>query len=122
MDSSEELNLTSDNRQPAGIFKVKTSIWNMQELIPINIVIGDRSYRIRLKPEDEGAVRGTIKTINDKIIEFKSQFAGKDMQDYVSMVILWYATQTGTHSGNEPGPGFTDTLHKMEEQLDKILS
>jgi hypothetical protein len=26
LDSSEELNLTSDNRQPAGIFKVKTRI------------------------------------------------------------------------------------------------
>ena len=49
----------------------------MQDLIPINIVIGDRSYRIRIKPEDEGTVRATLKTINDKIIEFKTQFAGK---------------------------------------------
>ena len=78
----------------------------MQALIPINIIIGDRSYRIRIKPEDEGAVRSTLKTINDKIIEFKTQFAGKDMQDYVSMVILWYATQTLPQSGNEFSPGF----------------
>jgi cell division protein ZapA len=94
----------------------------MQALIPINIVIGDRSFRIRIKPEDEGAVRGTLKTINDKIIEFKSQFAGKDMQDYVSMVILWYATQTLPTSGNETSTDFMNTLDKMEEQLDKILS
>jgi hypothetical protein len=122
LDSSEELNLTSDNRQPAGIFKVKTRIRDMQALIPINIVIGDRSYRIRIKSEDEGAVRGTLKTINDKIIEFKTQFAGKDMQDYVSMVILWYATQTLPNSGNEASPDFMDTLVKLEEQLNKILS
>ena len=94
----------------------------MQALIPINIVIGDRSYRIRIKPEDEGVVRGTLKVINDKIIEFKSQFAGKDMQDYVSMVILWYATQTLPNSGNEASPDFIETLGKMEEQLDKILN
>ena len=94
----------------------------MQELIPINIVIGDRNYRIRIKPEDEGAVRSTLKTINDKIIEFKTQFAGKDMQDYVSMVILWYATQTNPQSGNESAPEFTATLEKLEEQLDKVLS
>jgi hypothetical protein len=94
----------------------------MQELIPINIVIGDRSYRIRIKPEDEGAVRGTLKTINDKIIEFKTQFAGKDMQDYASMVILWYATQTNPQSGKDSPPEFTATLDKLEEQLDKILS
>ncbi|HEY2647920.1 MAG TPA: cell division protein ZapA [Puia sp.] len=93
----------------------------MQELIPINIVIGDRNYRIRISPEDEGAVRGTLKTINDKIIEFKTQFAGKDMQDYASMVLLWYATQA-PQSGNGGSPEFTATLHKLEEQLDKVLS
>jgi cell division protein ZapA len=94
----------------------------MQALIPINIVIGDRSFRIRINPEDEGAVRGTLKTINDKIIEFKSQFAGKDMQDYASMVLLWYATQTNPRSGEGVSPEFTESLDKLEEQLDKILA
>jgi len=93
----------------------------MQELIPINIIIGDRSYRIRIKPEDEGAVRSTIKTINDKIIEFKTQFAGKDMQDYVSMVILWYATQNNSQPGDSDFAELSITLNKMEEQLDKVL-
>jgi hypothetical protein len=93
----------------------------MQELIPINIVIGDRSYRIRIKPEDEGTVRSVLKTINDKIIEFKTQYAGKDMQDYASMVILWYATQTNPQSGNGDSPDFTASLQKLEEQLDKVL-
>jgi hypothetical protein len=107
---------------PGGIFKVKTRNRDMQELIPINIVIGDRSYRIRIKPEDEGAVRATLKTINDKIIEFKTQYAGKDMQDYASMVILWYATQTNPESGNGISSDFTDSLSKLEEQLDRVMS
>ena len=34
-----------------------------------------------------------VKMINEKILEFKTHFAGKDMQDYISMVVLWYATQ-----------------------------
>jgi cell division protein ZapA len=46
-----------------------------------------RSYRIKANPKDEEVVRKTVKTINDKIIEFKTQFAGKDMQDYISMVL-----------------------------------
>jgi Cell division protein ZapA len=122
IDSSEELNLTSNNRQPAVNFKVKTRIRDMQELIPINIVIADRSYRIRIKPEDEGAVRSTLKTINDKIIEFKTQFAGKDMQDYVSMVVLWFATQTDPQSGNNSSTEFSTILGKLEDQLDKALT
>lgn len=66
----------------------------MEELIPIQIVIGDRSYRIKIEPSDEEAVRGTVKLINDKILEFKGQFAGKDMQDYIAMVLIWLATET----------------------------
>ena len=65
----------------------------MDTLIPINVVIGDRSYRIRIEPKDEETVRSTVKVINDKLIEYKTQFAGKDMQDYIGMVVLWYATQ-----------------------------
>jgi cell division protein ZapA len=65
----------------------------MQELIPITITIADRSYRIKVEPNDEEMVRKTIKFLNDKVIEFKNNFAGKDMQDYVSMVMAWYATQ-----------------------------
>lgn len=74
----------------------------MEHLIPINVVIGDRTYRIRIAPTDEEVVRKTLKLINDKIIEFKTQFAGKDMQDYVAMVVLWYATQQKAAGEDRP--------------------
>lgn len=92
----------------------------MAELIPINIVIGDRTYRIKSNPKDEEAIRRTLKTINDKIIEFKTQFAGKDMQDYIAMVMIWYATQSSAE--NNPGleKEMTDVLLKIENQLDKM--
>jgi len=94
----------------------------MQELIPINIVIGDRTYRIKTSPSDEEAVRRTLKVINDKIVEFKTQFAGKDMQDYIAMVLIWYATQS-TAPGNNPAADrdITEALLKLEQQLDKAL-
>ncbi|MEB3029872.1 cell division protein ZapA, partial [Parvimonas micra] len=65
----------------------------MSELIPVNIVIADRNYRLRIEPQDEEMVRKTAGLINDKITEFKTNLAGKDMQDYVSMVLLWFATE-----------------------------
>jgi cell division protein ZapA len=92
----------------------------MQELIPINVVIGDRSYRVKIYQKDEEIVRKTLKMINDKIIEFKTQFAGKDMQDYVAMVILWYATQSYSTQQTIP-EGLSSIFSKMEEQLDKVL-
>jgi cell division protein ZapA len=94
----------------------------MQTLIPINVIIGDRSYRVKIDPKDEEIVRRTLKIINDQIIEYKTQFSGKDMQDYIAMVILWYATQVAASNASATlADGVADTLQKMEEQLDKLL-
>ena len=94
----------------------------MQELMAINVVIGDRTYRIKIEPKDEEVVRRTLKTINDKIIEYKTQFAGRDMQDYIAMVVLWYATQPVSETGlSTPNPAILGALTRMEQQLDKVL-
>lgn len=93
----------------------------MAELIPVNIIIGDRPYRIKTDPKDEELIRKTLKIINDKIIEFKTQFAGKDMQDYIAMVLIWYATQASSSSNPALEKEITDALLKIEQQLDKGL-
>ncbi|HLD54587.1 MAG TPA: cell division protein ZapA [Sediminibacterium sp.] len=65
----------------------------MSELIPVNIVVADRNYRLKIEAEDEEMVRKTAQTINEKIAQFKTDFAGKDTQDYLAMVLLWFATE-----------------------------
>ncbi|MDB5191987.1 MAG: cell division protein ZapA [Segetibacter sp.] len=91
-------------------------------LIPINIVIADRSYRLKIQADDEEIVRKTIKMINEKIVDYKTNFAGKDMQDYVAMVLLWFATEqqkpTPQALLNEDNQ---DKLLKIEELLNKTL-
>lgn len=92
-------------------------------LIPINIVVADRSYRLKIDSTDEEMVRKTMKLINEKIIEFRTNFAGKDMQDYVSMVLLWFATEQ-----QRPSPEMQfeeegmEKLSKLEAKLNKALS
>lgn len=94
----------------------------MTDLIPINIIIGDRSYRIKSLPADEEVIRKTVKTINDKILEFRTQFAGKDMQDYIAMVVIWYATQTTPENQNPIiNDEFSEVLKKIESQLDRVI-
>jgi hypothetical protein len=93
-----------------------------EELIPLNIIIGDRSYRIRIYPKDEEAVRKTLKIVNDKIIEFKTQFAGKDMQDYIAMVLIWYATQQTSETKERiQEDSLVDSLALIERSIDKVL-
>ncbi|HXR84875.1 MAG TPA: cell division protein ZapA [Hanamia sp.] len=91
------------------------------ELIPLNIVIGDRNYRIKILPADEEMVRKVLKTINEKILEFKTQFAGKDMQDYISMVLIWYATQLKENTSEIISNDILDSILKIEKQLDEVM-
>ena len=93
----------------------------MQELIPINVLIGDRTYRIKIENQDEEAVRKTLKTINDKILEFKTNFAGKDMQDYIAMVLLWFATQQTSEEQHTSSSDIDEMIKKIENQLEKAL-
>lgn len=64
-----------------------------ENLIPVNILIADRNYRVKISPQDEESVRKTAALINQKMIEFKGMYAGSDMQDYISMVLLWFTTE-----------------------------
>lgn len=90
--------------------------------IPLNITIGDRSFRIKIMPADEEKLRKTLKTINDKILDFRTNFAGKDMQDYVSMVLIWYATQLQVENNATGSEEVLQSILKMEKQLDALSS
>lgn len=88
----------------------------MENSISINIVIGDRNYRVRIDAQDEESVRKISKQINDKIVEFKTNFAGKDMQDYISMVLLWFVTEQ--QQGGFAISGISQELQGLEQLLE----
>lgn len=91
------------------------------QLIPANIVIGDRTYRIKIRMQDEEAVRATVKLINEKILEFKTQFSAKDMQDYIAMVLVWYATEQSSSTRSQlDTQAIEDKLVQVEQFLDKM--
>jgi hypothetical protein len=89
-----------------------------EELIPLNLLIGDRNYRVRINPKDEEVVRKTVKTINEKLLEFKTMFAGKDMQDYIAMVLVWFATEQNAAISNQLN---LDHVSSRLQTLEKIL-
>src|SRR5688500_8346412 len=92
------------------------------ELIPLNILIADRTYRIKINPKDEEVVRKTAKTINDKIVEFKTAFAGKDMQDYIAMVLVWFATEQNAAISNQVNmDNVSSRLQTLEKMIDGAL-
>jgi cell division protein ZapA len=94
----------------------------MQDSTPINVVIGDRSYRIRIAPSDEEMVRKVIRKINDQVVSFKTQYAGKDMQDYIAMVLLWYVTEQQDQGNSSEDQSISEKLNELESLLDRHLA
>ena len=95
----------------------------MSDLIAATVVIGDRSYRIKMQARDEETVRKTVNVINDKILEYKTHFAGKDMQDYIAMVLIWLATeQNGSAAKNSALPeNWQESLQSLEQLIDNQI-
>jgi cell division protein ZapA len=93
-------------------------------LIPLNITIADRTYRIKVSATDEEAVRKTAALINQKMLEFKTAYAGKDMQDYISMVLLWYTTEQQQTAGSNlyELEGIQNQIETLKNTLDKLNS
>jgi cell division protein ZapA len=93
----------------------------MQNLIPINLVVGDRTYRIKINSNDEEQVRKMAKKLNDQLSEFRSQYAGKDMQDYLAMVLLSLVTEQQTGKQAESIPESLEQLNRIETLIDRAL-
>jgi Cell division protein ZapA len=93
-----------------------------ETLIPLNLMIADRTYRVKINPRDEEVVRRTAKTINDKLVEFKTVFAGKDMQDYIAMVLVWFATEQNAKISNEVNlDNVTSRLNTLQKMIDGAI-
>lgn len=90
-----------------------------ENLISITVWLGGRSYRIRIKMEEESAVRKAIKLADDKITEMKTHYAGKDDQDFVAMTLLSYAADSAVESFNNPL--LQEELEKMSKKIDKAI-
>ncbi|MGN6214393.1 cell division protein ZapA [Parafilimonas sp.] len=94
----------------------------MEELIPVNILVGDRNYRVKIKPADEENLRKTIKLVNNKLVEFKTNFAGKDMQDYIAMVLIWLATeQPSSAITNENAREISGKLKALQQLIEEAI-
>ena len=93
-----------------------------ENLIPVNILIADRNYRVKISPKDEEAVRKTAALINQKLVEYKSLYAGSDTQDYISMVLLWLTTEQQQNSQKlYEIEAIQAQIDSMSASIDKVL-
>jgi cell division protein ZapA len=116
-------NLAVDLHLPIGpIVRQTLYIDTPENLIPVNILIADRNYRVKISPKDEEAVRKTAALINQKLVEYKSLYAGSDTQDYISMVLLWFTTEQQQNSQKlYEIEAIQAQIDSMSASIDKVL-
>ncbi len=91
-----------------------------EDLLSITVWLAGRGYRLRIKPEEESAVRKAVKLADEKVNEMKQHYAGKDDQDFIAMSLLTYAADNATESFNSPV--MQEELNKMSRKIDTVLS
>lgn len=83
--------------------------------ISINVWLSGRSYRLKINPDEEEAVRKAVKLADGKITELRSQYAGLDDQDFLAMTVLTYAVDQTLNTLQNPL-----LVHELDTVIQKI--
>ena len=65
----------------------------MENKIKIKVKIADRVYPLTIRPEQEEAIRLSVKKIDQMIKQLEQSYAVRDKQDVLAMCSLQYATK-----------------------------
>jgi cell division protein ZapA len=95
-----------------------------EKLIPINVNICDRPYRLKIRPEEEESVRKAAKMINDKVKEMTSTYSVKDKQDYLAMSSLMITVEqlNKEHHHVIEDDAVMRKIGELDKQLSEILN
>jgi cell division protein ZapA len=89
-------------------------------LLPVTVWLAGRSYRLRVKPDEESQVRKAVKLADQKITELRTHLAGKDDQDFLAMCLLMYAADTAIDVFNNPL--LHHELKQIGEKIDRVMN
>lgn len=89
-------------------------------MIPINVWLAGRSYRIRVDPATEEAVRRAVKEADAKVGEMRTAYAGRDDQDFVAMTLLLYAVEQATCGGGS-NASVAAEINRLTARIDAAL-
>lgn len=90
------------------------------EMTPMNVIIAGRTYPLKIQNGEENTVREAVEMVNNKLSTFRTSYEGKDMQDYMAMLLTNYAVEW-IKNRNQHESGLAALEHKLNE-LETTLS
>lgn len=84
----------------------------------ITVLIAGRPYPLKIKANDEAAIRRIVKEVNEKINKFQLTYPNRDKQDCLAMATLAYAVDL--HKAKQQTTQTKELSDKLN-QLDVLL-
>jgi len=94
----------------------------MEEKLSIRINIADRYYPLKIEREDEEKIRKAAKMINDKVFQYKTKYADKDIQDFLAMAALQFVIKLSEMEGKDENTDLFARIQKLNESLDELVN
>jgi len=94
----------------------------MEEKLSIRVNIADRYYPLKIEREDEEKIRKAAKLINDKVFQYKTRYADKDIQDFMAMAALQFVIRLIEMEEKTDESSLVERLQKLNKVLDDFLN
>ena len=94
----------------------------MEEKLSIRVNIADRYYPLKIESEDEEKIRKAAKLINDKVSQYKTKYADKDIQDFMAMAALQFVIRLIEMEEKTEEGNLIEKLQKLNEALDELVN
>lgn len=90
---------------------------DLKDAINMTVVIGGRSYPLKVHASDEQTIRDIEQELNSKIEKFQNTYRNKDKQDCIAMTLLTLAVDLHKHKQIIQNKSLDNQL----SELDKLL-
>jgi cell division protein ZapA (FtsZ GTPase activity inhibitor) len=94
----------------------------MEEKLSIRVNIADRYYPLKIESEDEEKIRKAAKLINDKVSQYKTKYADKDIQDFMAMAALQFVIRLIEMEEKTEEGDLIEKLQKLNAALDELVN
>ena len=94
----------------------------MDDKLSIRVNVADRYYPLKVESENEERIRKAARLINEKVLQYKQRYVGKDTQDFLAMAALQYVIRLTEMEEKEEDSSLGDGLKELTEKINLCLS
>jgi len=93
----------------------------MDELFTIRVQIVDRTYPLKIRREEEENIRRAVKKINSTIAEYRELYKSYEVQDFLAMTLIQYATHITENEENQKALPVIEEMQRTDNLLAELL-